>query len=94
MLPQEEIALLQQQVELLVQKYIALQQQLVFLEEANQRQYDELLRAHAELDELRNKHKQLMVAHALSAQSEDRAQAKRLITALISKIDQTLCLME
>ena len=73
---------------------LAVQQQLGVLEEANRHQRDELIRTHAELQELQGKYKSLQTAHALTADSPERSQARKQLSAIISKVDKTLELLK
>lgn len=82
--------MLRANVEQLIARYADLQQQVSALEQTKQSQYEEILRSHSELVELRKKYQDLQMAHALTAPSPDREMAKRRITTIITKIDQTL----
>jgi archaellum component FlaC len=91
---QETIEQLEAAVARLVDRYHEVQQQLGVLEEANRHQRDELIRTHAELQELQGKYKSLQTAHALTADTPERSQARKQLNAIISKVDKTLELLK
>lgn len=94
MTPQEEIELLRSNVDKLLSRYADLQSQVGVLEAANRAQHEQLVKSHAELAELKKKYQDLQTAHSLTAVSEERERAKRQISSLIFKIDQTLELLK
>lgn len=91
---QETIEQLEAAVARLLERYDDVQRQLAASEEANRHQRDELIRTHAELQELQGKYKSLQTAHALTADSPERLQARKQLNAIISKVDKTLELLK
>lgn len=87
---QEEIALLQSNIQTLLNQYADLKKQVGILEEANKNQRETLLQTSAELVELRKKYALLETAHAMTAVTEDKERAKRHMSALITKIDKAI----
>lgn len=92
--PDETLQQLEQSVAHLLRNYQEVCRQLQILEEANQRQRDEILRTHTELTELQQQYKKLQTAHALVAESPQRDVARRQLTAIIKKIDTTINLLQ
>lgn len=93
MLPQQEIAQLAQNVEQLTQLTDELRKQVELLKKANDNQREELMRSHAEFVELKKRYQDLQTAHALTADIADREKARRHLNSLITRIDQTLELL-
>lgn len=94
MLPQEEIALLESHIRKLLEQNEQLRQQVALLTQANDSQRNEILRSHAELQQLKNDYQNLQTAHALvSDNAQGRERARRQITSLINKIDKTIELL-
>lgn len=95
MRPEEELALFAEQVTKLTRLVADLRKQVLWLEKANNTQRDEMLRSHAELVALKKQYQDLQTAHALSSDNiEDKELARRKLNALISKIDQTVALLD
>jgi len=90
----ETIQALEQSVANLLAKYQEAQARIDELREANGHQRDELIRTHAELVELQNRYRTLQTAHALSTDAPERTQARKQISAIISKVDKTLELLK
>jgi len=90
----ETIQALEQSVANLLAKYQEAQARIGELREANGHQRDELIRTHAELVELQNRYRTLQTAHALSTDAPERTQARKQISAIISKVDKTLELLK
>ena len=90
----ETIQALEQSVANLLAKYQEAQARIGELEEANGHQREELIRTHAELVELQNRYRTLQTAHALSTDAPERTQARKQISAIISKVDKTLELLK
>ena len=90
----ETIQALEQSVANLLAKYQEAQARIDELREANGHQRDELSRTHAELVELQNRYRTLQTAHALSTDAPERTQARKQISAIISKVDKTLELLK
>lgn len=82
--------MLEQNLRTLLDRYATLQTDYANLLEANRRQREELMRTHGEFIKLSEDFKNLKLAHALSASTEDREKAKREITKLISLVDEAL----
>lgn len=80
-------------VEQLTQLTGELRQQVELLKKANDNQREELMRSHAELVELKKRYQDLQTAHALTADISDREKARRHLNSLITRIDQTLELL-
>lgn len=78
----------------LLAKYQEAQARIDELREANGHQRDELIRTHAELVELQKNYRTLQTAHALSTDAPERSQARKQISAIISKVDKTLELLK
>jgi len=70
-----------------------LRQQVKILTKANDAQREEILRSHAELQDLKQRFQNLQTAHALVSNVEGKEKARRQINSLISKIDKTLELL-
>jgi hypothetical protein len=90
----ETIQALELSVNSLLARYQEALRQIDELEEANGHQREELIRTHAELVELQESYRALQTAHALSAGTPERAQAKKHLAAIISKVDKTLELLK
>ncbi len=71
-----------------------LQEQLRLLKEENIRQREEILKSHAELQQLKKEYNRLQTAHALVAgdalNDEERQKAKQRLNSIISQIDKAL----
>jgi len=76
-------------VQLLLQRYEALQQENVRLKEDVERQRQELIRTHGELLELQQKNRRLATANAMSA-AETNEEAVKRINALIAQVDRAI----
>ena len=76
-------------VQLLLQRYEALQQENVRLKEEVERQRQELIRTHGELLELQQKNRRLATANAMSA-AETNEEAVKRINALIAQVDRAI----
>ncbi len=87
---QDKLSILAEQQAELIRRYKALQAENARLLQANDNQRNELIRAHQELADLQQKYKQLQLAHALTENSPQRAQAKRKITQLIGWLDEAI----
>lgn len=90
----ETIQALEQSMNSLIARYQQALRQIDELREANGHQREELIRTHSELVELQKSYKTLQTAHALSADSPERTQAKKQLAAIISKVDKTLELLK
>lgn len=76
-------------VQLLLQRYEALQQENVRLKEDVERQRQELIRTHGELLELQQKNRRLATANALTS-AENSEEALKRINALIAQVDRAI----
>ena len=80
---------LSQNVHLLLQRYAALQQENASLREDVERQRQELIRTHSELQELQQKNRRIATANALTA-AETNEEAMKRINALIAQVDRAI----
>ena len=64
------------------------------LQEENQRQRDEIIQTHADIQQLKRDYNKLHTAHTMllaeEATAEDRAKAKQKITNIILQIDKAI----
>ena len=93
MLPQEEIALLEKQIKQLIEQHHVLSEQVNTLLKNNDQQRQEVIRSHAEIQDLQKQNRELKTALALVDDSEGKDVARRRIKALIDKIDRTIELL-
>ena len=93
MLPQEEIALLEKQINQLIEQHHVLSEQVKTLLKNNDQQRQEVIRSHAEIQDLQKQNRELKTALALVEDSEGKDVAKRKINVLIDKIDRTIELL-
>ena len=93
MLPQEEIALLEKQIKQLIDQHHVLSEQVKTLLKNNDQQRQEVIRSHAEIQDLQKQNRELKTALALVDDSEGKDIARRRINALINKIDRTIELL-
>ena len=93
MLPQEEIALLEKQIKHLIEQHHVLSEQVKTLLKNNDQQRQEVIRSHAEIQDLQKQNRELKTALALVEDSEGKDVAKRKINVLIDKIDRTIELL-
>ncbi|MBR2285678.1 MAG: hypothetical protein IJ900_04015 [Paludibacteraceae bacterium] len=80
---------LSQNVQLLLQRYQALQKENVQLREDVDRQRQELIRTHADLLDLQQKNRRLATANALTA-AETNEEALKRLNALIAQLDRAI----
>jgi methyl-accepting chemotaxis protein len=80
---------LSQNVQLLLQRYQALQKENVQLREDVDRQRQELIRTHADLQDLQQKNRRLATANALTA-AETNEEALKRLNALIAQLDRAI----
>lgn len=85
----QSIESLSENVQLLVQRYEALQAECAQLRAENARRHDELVHAHAELVSLQQKNKRLATANALTS-VETTEEATKRINALIAQVDRAI----
>ncbi len=89
----ESLSTLESNLEVLLKQYQGLQQQVLELQQANERQRQEMMRTHAELFQLKADYNHLETAHALLAESidpEQRDKVRQRITNLIAQVDRAL----
>ena len=80
---------LSQNVHLLLERYEALQQENARLREDGERQREELIRSHSELQQLQQQYKSLATANALTAMESKEVALKR-VNALIAQVDRAI----
>jgi hypothetical protein len=80
---------LSQNVHLLMERYTALQQENARLCEDAEKQRQELIRTHSELQELQQKNRRIATANALTA-AEGAEEATKRLNALIAQIDRAI----
>ena len=85
---------LEQNIIQLLSQYQELQLQVKALQEENQRQREEIIQTHADLQQLKRDYSKLHTAHTMllasDATAEDRAKAKQKITNIILQIDKAI----
>ena len=89
----KSLAILEDNVNVLLAQYRDLQQQLLDLQQKNQSQREEIMRSHAELVKLRAEYNHLETAYALLSENTDGEQRDRVrqrITNLIAQVDRAL----
>ena len=84
---------LSQNVQLLLERYQALQVENAQLREDAQRQREELIRTHSELQELQQKNRRLATANAMSS-AEGSEEATKRINALIAQVDRAIAALK
>ena len=84
---------LSQNVHLLLERYEALQQENASLREDIERQRDELIRTHSELQSLQQQNRRLAMASAMSS-AEGSEQAQKRINALIAQVDRAIAALK
>lgn len=85
----QSIESLSKNVQLLVQRYEALQAECVQLRADNERQREELIRTHSELLATQQKNRRLATANALTS-VETTEEATKRINALIAQVDRAI----
>lgn len=80
---------LSQNVHLLLERYSALQRENATLREDVERQRQELIRTHSELQQLQQQNRRLATANALTA-AETSEEATKRINALIAQVDRAI----
>ena len=90
----ESLEQLEQNLLQLLYQYQELQLQMKSLQEENQRQREEIIQTHADIQQLKRDYNKLHTAHTMllasEATAEDRAKAKQKITNIILQIDKAL----
>ena len=80
---------LSQNLHLLLQRYEALQQENVAWREDIEKQRQELIRTHSELQQLQQQNKRIAMANALVS-AEGSEEAYKRINALIAQVDRAI----
>jgi hypothetical protein len=90
----ESLKQLEQNLVQLLNQYQELQLQVKSLQEENQRQRDEIIQTHADMQQLKHDYNNLHTAHTLllgnQADDDDRIKTKQRLTNMILLIDKTL----
>lgn len=84
---------LSQNLHLLLQRYEALQQENVALRENIEKQRQELIRTHSELQQLQQQNKRIAMANALVS-AEGSEEAYKRINALIAQVDRAIAALK
>lgn len=84
---------LTQNIHLLLERYAALQQENMALRENVERQRQELIRTHSELQQLQQQNRRLATANALTA-AETSEEATKRINALIAQVDRAIAALK
>ena len=80
---------LSQNVQILLERYAALQQENAQLREDAEKQRQELIRTHSELLELQQKNRRIATANALTS-AEGTEEATKRLNALIAQVDRAI----
>ena len=80
---------LSQNIRVLLERYEALQDENARLREDAEKQRQELIRTHSELQELQQKNRRIATANALTA-AEGAEEATKRLNALIAQIDRAI----
>ncbi len=78
----------------LMSAYLAQKEENKQLQEALLNERERLIRAHAELVELRKKNEHLTIAGSLSGSTEEKVQVKKQIDQMVREIDKCLALLD
>jgi hypothetical protein len=84
---------LTQNLHLLLQRYEALQQENVALREDIEKQRQELIRTHSDLQQLQQQNKRIAMANALVS-AEGSEEAYKRINALIAQVDRAIAALK
>ncbi|MBQ2068283.1 MAG: hypothetical protein II457_05120 [Paludibacteraceae bacterium] len=76
-------------VHVLLERYEALQQENVQLKEDIERQRQELIRTHSELQQIQQQNKRLAIANAMT-NAESNEEALKRLNALIAQVDRAI----
>lgn len=90
----EALDQLQASVERLLREMEGLRQRNAELEQEVERQYREIVEEHAKIVKLEGANRNLMVAHALSADSPNRQRAKNRLSVLINEVDRAMAILK
>ena len=89
----ESLVSLENNVQALLEQYELLKQQLLDLQQENERQRDEIIRTHAELVQIKADYKHLETAYALLSENTDDEQRERVrtrLTNMTAQIDRAI----
>ncbi len=84
---------LSQNVHLLLERYHALQQENVLLQEQIEQQRQELIRTHSELLYIQQKNRRLATANAMTS-AENVEEATKRLNALIAQVDRAIAALK
>ena len=80
-------------VHLLLERYEALQQETARLKEDIEKQRQELIRTHSELQELQQKNRRIAVVNAMTS-AENSEEATKRLNALIAQVDRAIAALK
>ena len=80
-------------VHLLLERYEALQQENARLKEDIEKQRQELIRTHSELQDLQQKNRRIAVVNALTS-AENSEEATKRLNALIAQVDRAIAALK
>ena len=80
-------------VRLLLERYEALQRENAALREDIERQRQELIRTHSELQELQQKNRRIAVVNAMTS-AENSEEATKRLNALIAQVDRAIAALK
>lgn len=80
-------------VHLLLERYEALQQENARLKEDIEKQRQELIRTHSELQELQQKNRRIAVVNAMTS-AENSEEATKRLNALIAQVDRAIAALK
>ena len=89
----ESLVSLENNVQALLEQYELLKQQLLDLQQENERQRQEIMRTHAELVQAKADYKHLETAYALLSENTDEQQRERVrmrLTNMIAQVDRAI----
>lgn len=84
---------LSQNVHLLLERYKALQQENVLLQDQIEQQRQELIRTHSELLNIQQKNRRLATANAMTS-AENTEEATKRLNALIAQVDRAIAALK
>ena len=84
---------LSQNVHLLLDRYAALQQENAALREDVERQRQELIRTHSELQQIQQQNRRLAMVNALTS-AEGAEEATKRLNALIAQVDRAIAALK
>ena len=84
---------LSQNVRVLLERYEALQQENATLREENERQRNELIRAHSDLQDVQQQYRRLGTVNALTTMESKEVALKR-VNALIAQVDRAIAALK